>query len=261
MQSKVKTNADMVIPQINRAQNIFSDTIKYILNSMAIAAADLKRERIPNIFTLRSEYTQGSIFPKQKMQSFGSAFLGGQPTGLGLIPPGKNDWRTMYSQAGTIQPYMLEQEEGYSRNDPMPPTKAARVGRSYTKKIAKKGKLKTLRAQKTLRAKDFDKQDNAKARITAMIETAKAAKEKGSGKGLFFVGKNQYLPSGYWRVKKAGKRKGSGTIELVRLWQSGRRRRKGRKWFSSGRVTFSEASAQSRFNKTLDSGLKFLGRV
>lgn len=259
MKLTIKTNALSLIPKVNKTMKVFDDAVRYILNEMAIASAEYQRHRINDgRFTIRNKYTERSIYPKAKTGM--SNFSGG--SGLGLISPGRTNWRTMYSEAGTIQPYMAEQETGYNRMDPMVPTPMARIGRNSRKRIQKKGKLKALRASKQLRANDFTKQTTREGKITAMIETAKQNRRNGDkSAGLFFVGKNNILPPGYWRAKKVGKRKKGGTLELIRYWQPGTHRRKGRKWFKTGRMTFSEAAGQAKYNKALDAKLSFLDRV
>jgi hypothetical protein len=181
------------------------------LNDTGLYAADLDRATIVKTFTNRNKWTENSVFPRKGRK-------------LGFVPVKKKTSKNAYVRVGSIQPYMRDQEMGWTANNPQVPTNQARVGGNYRKRIKKAASLPHLRAKGAVTAKNFRQPRTRKKKIDAMIGMVNAGKFQ----GVIQIRPQDptTLPPGYYKVMR---RK---TLTLWRLSQWGARRRKATKWHS-----------------------------
>jgi hypothetical protein len=196
------------------------------VNDTALIASAAQRIQLGKSFTLRTKWTEGSIFPKRGKR-------------LGLIPPHKTNLNSVYARTGSIQEYLADQQTGWRVRDAQVPTDSARIKQQRRRRLSKKGKLKTLRSEKTYRPSRFKKIKKNK-RVGVMIEMLK----KDKFKGVIKVEKRGYtLPRGFYRIKKK-------TLVMIRFLQKGSRKRKAERWHTDAMAKPAIfGKVQHRFNK------------
>jgi hypothetical protein len=185
----------------------FEHTVRSSLNDFALLGSRLQQKHLRRTFTLRNRWTEGSIFPKPG-KNFGTVKVSAG------IP-------FMVSKTGTVQEYLEDQEKGFSVRNPETPTNKARVAGSAKKVITKKGKLKTLRAEKRLKASSFKRPRTREDKIKAMIAVAKKEKFK----GVIRIEKDDFLPAGWYRIVNRRK-----SLIMIRRAQKGVKFRKAERW-------------------------------
>lgn len=186
------------------------------INDTSVFAADLDRAQVRKIMTLRTRWTEGSIYPKHNSRA-------------GLIPSTKKSSMGAYVRVGSLQQYMADQDAGWIQRDPYVPTDEARVGKNKKRKIRRPDHLRNIEKKGMMTAKNFRQPRTRKAKINAMIGMVRNSKNvggKGYYKGVIRVmpGDPTTLPPGYYRVNR---RK---SLKLVRLAQQGPKRRAGTHW-------------------------------
>lgn len=197
------------------------------LNETALVANLAQKKQIRKTFTLRTKWTEGSIFPKHGSRA-------------GFIPEYKTDLSKVWIRTGSVQEYMERQQEGWTAHEPQVPTLKARVGRNYNRKIAKKARLKTLKTQPKWSPSHFTsvkKEDQVKQMIAVV--------RKSKYKGIIHVKKDGYsLPPGFYKMRNRR------TLDLLRYWQKGSHKRKATHWHTKAMQNpMIFARQQERFNR------------
>lgn len=213
--------------RLKRFDGAMASSTRYILNWAAVMGARRFKKSFHREFTIRNNSTDNTTFPREK--------FGNNARGLGFVPPSNTDWPSMYSRAGTIADYMVDQEEGFTVKDPYAPTDFARIGKSPKKVISSSARLQRLKQTRALTPKAMKKPDTKDKKIRAMLGMIKREKHKGF---ILIEDKNDILPPGYYKVntrkgkaRKISGKKRIGTLRLWRLLDKGRKVRRARKWF------------------------------
>jgi hypothetical protein len=212
--------------KLGKIENGLQTAMVMTINDTAHIAAHSQRIQLGKSFTLRTKWTEGSIYPKRGKR-------------LGLIPPHKKNLNSVYARTGSIQEYLADQQTGWRVRDAKVPTDSARIKQQRRRRLSKKGKLKTLRNEKTYRPSRFRKIKKNK-RVGVMIEMLKKEKFK----GVIKVEKRGYtLPRGFYRLKKK-------TLVMIRFLQKGSRKRKAERWHTEAMEKPAiYGKVQHRFNK------------
>jgi hypothetical protein len=213
--------------KLNKLGKSLGRAMVMTLNDTALIAAKVQRNDLKKRFILRTKWTAGSIFPKEGRR-------------LGLIPERKFNVNKVFARTGSIQEYLARQEEGFAATDPQVPSNKARIGRSRRRRLSKRGKLRTIKSSSLFKPSALRKLEK-KDRVPVMIQILRKSKFKGY---IHIDKKGHALPPGFYKMRNRR------TLDLLRLSQKGRRRRRATRWHSLAmrkKVIFTRQ--QLHFNK------------
>lgn len=206
------------------------DGVRDTLNDMAFIAARAQVSHLDRVFTLRNKWIVNSIWPKLGKRT-------------GLVPAGATNIKRMYSTSGTVSPYLEKQERGWTKKDPMVPTREARVARSHKRIIRKKFRKRQIDHNKMLRYSDqMQNVQDKDTRIRMLLAVANAI----NWKGQIHIENDSVLPEGYYY------RRGR-SLKLVRRVQHGRRTRRRIEWHEAALAAspLHGSAAQTIYNRNM----------
>lgn len=184
-----------------------TDAVRETLNDMAFLAARAQRRQLGMDFTLRNRWIENSIWPQ-----FGKR--------KGLVPMRAPNIMRMYSTSGTNSPLLEKQESGWSKTDPMVPSREARVSRSEKRVIRKQFRKREIDSNRTLRySKQMQEVHDPKQRISMLLAVANAI----NWKGLIHIENDSVMPEGFYKFR-------GRSLKLLRRIQHGRKARRAITW-------------------------------
>lgn len=166
---------------------LFPQAARETLNSVAKFAAFTQKNQLRRDFHLRNRWSEGSIVPSRGRN-------------YGLIPPHKTDLSKMHSFSGTRQPYLADQESGYSRKDPsIPHYGKARKGGAFSGRVRPFAKMRKMKSRGVKRVRDYDlKGKSAKTRTRQLI----AMLSRENYRGFIRLYDSDGWTPGYYRLTK-----------------------------------------------------------
>jgi hypothetical protein len=199
------------------SHSAFPGAVRNSLNNMAKGAGTYSRSKsIPKHFNIRNKWTKGSIVPS-KGKNFG------------LIPKGKNNISKMFSFTGSRQKYLLDQEEGFSKDSPsIPMSKSSRKGGSFSGNVRPSLRMKKI--TKNIRSYKHYK-NKAKSKKGKTFSLLSMSAREGY-KGFFFLDVPGTFPRGIYKFKGRRPKKKSSFPRVTRVRSQEKRRitYKSRRW-------------------------------
>jgi hypothetical protein len=216
MLNTIVDNKDAVKKLRKLEKSAFPGAARNSLNNMAKGASRYARiKTLKKQFHLRNKWTTGSIIPKPGKN-------------IGLIPDGKTNINAMFSVFGSLQPYLLQQEDSFRKKSPsIPLSKTSRKGGAFSGNV--KPSLRMKKVAKNIRTRKYirGKGKSRKQQTFAML----ALSSRRGYQGFFFLDVPGVFGRGVYKFKT--KRSGAGFPRMKRLRSHEKRSKSFRKrpWF------------------------------
>lgn len=216
MLNTIVDNKDALNKLRKLSKDAFPGAARNSLNGMAKGASTYARVKtLKKQFHLRNKWTKGSIIPKPGKN-------------IGLIPAGKTNINAMFSVFGSMQPYLLSQEDSFRKKNPsIPLSKTSRKGGAFSGNV--KPSLRMKKVAKNIRTRKYirGKGKNRKQQTFAML----AQSSRRGYQGFFFLDVPGVFGRGVYKFKT--KRSGAGFPRMKRLrsQEKGSKSYKKKPWF------------------------------
>lgn len=209
MSLKISIDASAYTRDLKRLERkLFPDAVRATLNDMAKKAAIAQRGMIKKKFTVRNKFVLNSIVPKGEGR-------------FGLIPKSNSSVHTMRAFSGTLQPYMLDQERGFSKSDLSIPTYAkGRMGGTFKGKVRGPAKMKKIKQGPVRRIKGLDLKAS---KGPARTKQAVAMLSRQGYRGFLKLDRSDGWHEGYYKMTAT-------KVNLVRSTAVKRKRYSKREW-------------------------------
>jgi hypothetical protein len=217
---EVSFKKDKAIKTLKKlSEDAFPTAVRNSLNDMAKSAGTYARSKtLKEKFHLRNKWTRGSIVPTP-----GKSF--------GLIPKSKKNIDTMFSETGSRQPYLLEQEKGFRKKAPsIPLSKTSRKSGAFSGSVKPSLRLKkitkSIRTYRDVKSKAKTK----KGKTFAMLSLS----ARRGYQGNYFLNVPGVFPRGIYKFRTKKMTRKSGFPRLTRLRSQENRTisYKKKNWFS-----------------------------
>lgn len=216
MFNTIVDNKDALKKLRKLSHEAFPDAARNSLNNMAKGAGTYARSKtLKEKFHIRNKWTMGSIIPTP-----GKNF--------GLIPKNKRDIKSMFSEMGSRQPYLLAQAESFRKKSPsIPLSGTSRKGGSFSGRV--KPSLRMKKITKTIRTRQYikGKGKNKKQQTFAMLSLS----SRRGYQGFFFLDVPGVFGRGIYKFKTKKSGAGFPRMKRLRSQEKGSKSYKKKDWF------------------------------